>query len=687
MQSSTGFLSKYKILISAIATFFVLSIGIFSFNLYSSQQLSEDAAHINDSGKMRGLTQQNAKAILSLAQELAAGEPIQTSQAQISESILGMEEILVRTRKRAELAHDENELELLKRFEKGWGQLARLGSEVIGVEQPDAGAVDALRSKSFATNVRLLQDIDDLTQHVEESASARANQLKLVQAAAIAAALINFFIIVFYAFRSLAKSDRIAFAARRETEQILDTVREGLFLIDSDGKVGQQRSGLLESIFPKPLPPGVSFKETLAPLVSKETLESVENYIGLLFNKRVKPALIQSLNPLNRVEIANPKKGENASIFLSFGFSPVREVGESTVAHLLVSVVDVSQEVYLERELQSAEERAKNDMALLIGVLDNDPAVVEGFLNSTSKRLGEINTVLKEFDPHGHSYREVINLVFRVIHSIKGEAAALRLGPISQEAHAFEDTLAPLRHRELSGEDLIPVATGIGGMQQAIAKVSRITDRIGNYMGAAKGIADNPAAHAAEEDVQQTLTRIQRMALGMAADLNKKIRVETSLAHIESLPESIHRLLREGLPQLVRNAVVHGIEDHEERSSAGKAAEGLLRIELKRDASSGCIEIKVSDDGRGIDVEKLRNKMLASGNYTPQAVASMSDRDVAAMIFQPGFSTADEVTDHAGRGFGLDVLHELVRETGVRLRISSTPRVATSFTLNWNPAK
>ncbi len=684
MKSSTGFLKKYSLLILAIVLFFLLSVGIFSFNLYSSQQLSEDAAHINDSGKMRGLTQQNAKAILALAQELAAGEPIQTSQAQISESILGMDEVLTRIRYRAEQAQDAKELELLRRFEKSWGQLTLLGREVID-KQPEPAAVDALRGKSFATNVRQLQDLDDLTQHLEEGASARANQLKMVQAVAIALALGNFLFIVFYAFRSLARSDQVAFAAKRETEQILDTVREGLFLIDRDGTVGQQRSGQLESIFPRPLPPGCSFKAVLSPMVTPETLTSVDNYIGLLFNKRVKPSLIQSLNPLNRVEVAVPGKGASASAFLSFNFSPVREAGEKTVAHLLVSVVDVSQEVYLERELESAEARAKSEMNLLLGVLDNDPAVVAEFLDGTAERLNGLNTVLKDFDPREQNYRDVLNWVLRTIHGIKGEAAALRLGPIAQEAHAFEDVLMPMRHRELAGEDLIPVATGIGTMQQAIAQVRRITDRLGHYAAGA-AVPEGEEAFNAGEDIHQTLNRIQRLAVTVAADLNKKVRVETSLAPIETLPDPIQRILREGLPQLVRNAIAHGIETDTERLAAGKSEEGLVRIELKQ-GDNGSIELIVTDDGRGIDVNKLRAALIESGRHSPEAVEKMADREVVAMIFQPGFSTAETVSDHAGRGFGLDVLFDLMREAGARLRISSTPRVATSFILQWSPAK
>jgi len=687
VSANSGFLKKYSILIVAIVSFFFLSIGIFSFNFFVSQQLGEDAAKINNSGKMRGLTQQNAKAVLSLVQELAANEMIQTSQAQISESILGMEGLIATVRTTVDADKDKAGLELLDRFQKSWEQVAILGKQVATVEIPDPATVDGLRSKSNAVNVRLLSAADDLTQHFETAAAARANQLKLVQAVAIAVALINFLFIVLYAFRSLARSDRIAKVAKHETEQILGTVREGLFLVDKEWNVGHQRSSKLDQVFPKPLPPGTNFREALSPLVSKDTLEAVENYIGLLFNKRVKLSLVESLNPLDRVEVSMPNKGPGFSIFLSFKFSPVYEDGVDGVSALLVSVVDISQEVFLEHELENAEVRAKSDIALLLGVLDNDPAVVGEFLAAATSRLDELNTMLRDIDPRKTSYADVINPVFRVIHSIKGEAATLTLGPISQEAHDFEDVLVPLRRKELTGADLIPVATGIAGMQQAIAKVARITDRITSYAGHGPVKQGDKAAapQSADEDVQKTIQRIQRLALSVATDLNKKIRVETSLAHVESIPESIQRLLREGLPQLVRNAIVHGIEASDERTKSGKPAEGLVRIELNRNDTGG-IEIVVIDDGRGIDVNKLRRKLVAMGKLDAHQVSEMSDRDVVAMIFQPGVSTADVISDHAGRGFGLDVLLNLVRNTGARLRVASRPQINTSFTLQWSPA-
>ncbi|MBK9521601.1 MAG: type IV pili methyl-accepting chemotaxis transducer N-terminal domain-containing protein [Rhodocyclaceae bacterium] len=252
-RKPTTFYGKYRFLIFAIAIFFLLSVGIFGLNFFLSSKLSEDGSKINDSGKLRGLTQQNAKSILSLAQESAAGEPIQTSQAEISESLLALNETLERARARATAAADQTEIDLIAKFDKAWQPLALLSSDLVKSEKPDSFIVDAARKRSGATNVRLLQIADDLTGHLESVAAKRANELKLVQAAAILLASINFLIIVVYAFRSLKRSDQIADAAKRETEQILGTVREGLFLIDGPGTVGSQRSAQLDAVFPRPL--------------------------------------------------------------------------------------------------------------------------------------------------------------------------------------------------------------------------------------------------------------------------------------------------------------------------------------------------------------------------------------------------------------------------------------------------
>ncbi|MBK9521602.1 MAG: Hpt domain-containing protein [Rhodocyclaceae bacterium] len=244
--------------------------------------------------------------------------------------------------------------------------------------------------------------------------------------------------------------------------------------------------------------------------MTPETLVAVRDYLKLLFNKRVKASLVKSLNPLNRVEIFSHSNvaTRKFSTFLNFEFSPVTSEGDNTVTSLLVSIVDVSQEVYLERELESAEQRANSEMAMLLGVLENDPAVVAEFLFGATKQLNDTNTMLRVLDPKVTPYREIIDKVFRTVHAIKGEAAAMALGPVSQAAHSFEDILVPLRQKQITGEDLIPVATGVASLQLAIEKIRRITDRLASYAG-----NGDAAQLTADEDVHQTVQRVQRLAL------------------------------------------------------------------------------------------------------------------------------------------------------------------------------
>jgi signal transduction histidine kinase len=680
-SNRSTFFGKYRALLLAIGVFFLVTVSTFSFNYILSVQLAIDGARVKDSGAIRGLTQQHAKAILSLSHEIAAGDPIQTSQAQISESSLALEDALARSLASAKVANVPAELELLAKFEKFWRPLADISKSVDRDEQPNVGDVHAALIKSNASNVRLMQLAEDLTQLIERAAAERTKNLGMIQTLAIGLALASFLFIVFYTLRSLRRSDRVADLARAETEQIMATVREGLFLIDRTGSVGSQRSKHLEKVFPVPLPPGEDFLQVMASLVSDETLKSVKEYIGLLFNRRVKVTLVASLNPLQRVEIAAvPEQGKPA-VYLSFDFHPVFSDQEDGVAAVLVSAVDISQQVALELELELAEERSRTGMGLLVSVLENDPGVVGAFLASAEASLREINDELRLIKAGPGNYNMLINRIFRIVHTTKGEAAALALHTVTRQAHLFEETLSNLRKRlDLRGEDLIAVATGTGDLLEELSKVRSIVDRLGAYAG---GRADESPA--TEEDIHHTMQRIQRLTLAVAADLGKKVRVEISLAPIDVLPDAFRRLLKEGLPQLVRNAVAHGIESGTERLQMGKGAEGSVRIEV-RQSEAGVLELEVADDGRGIDAGALRRKLVNSGRYQEHEVASMSVREVVATIFHPGMSTADHVNEHAGRGVGLDVLQSLVRETGARIKLISTPSSFTRFILQWSPA-
>src|SRR5262249_55869438 len=135
--------------------------------------------------------------------------------------------------------------------------------------------------------------------------------------------------------------------------------------------------------------------------------------------------------------------------------------------------------------------------------------------------------------------------------------------------------------------------------------------------------------------------------------------------------------LADPLMHMIRNAVDHGVEPPQDRVAAGKNP--IARIDLKAYHQSGFINIEISDDGRGLIREKIltkaREKGLVSGGE------EMSDQEVYSLIFEPGFSTAQQVTDVSGRGVGMDVVRKQLIKLRGRIDISSRPGQGSTFTL------
>jgi two-component system chemotaxis sensor kinase CheA len=143
------------------------------------------------------------------------------------------------------------------------------------------------------------------------------------------------------------------------------------------------------------------------------------------------------------------------------------------------------------------------------------------------------------------------------------------------------------------------------------------------------------------------------------------------------LDKTIIEAIRDPLTHIVRNAVDHGIEDPADRRTAGKAAAGTLLLRAFHEG--GQVNIEISEDGRGIDVERLRAKAVERGLVSHDQASKMSDREVQNMIFMPGFSTAEKVTNISGRGVGMDVVKTNIEKIGGQIDLQSTAGRGTTF--------
>ncbi|PWB58816.1 MAG: chemotaxis protein CheA [Nitrosomonadales bacterium] len=170
-------------------------------------------------------------------------------------------------------------------------------------------------------------------------------------------------------------------------------------------------------------------------------------------------------------------------------------------------------------------------------------------------------------------------------------------------------------------------------------------------------------------------SRFPRVVRDLAGKLNKQVELKT-LGESTELDKGLIEKLADPLTHLVRNSLDHGIESPEKREAQGKPAKGT--ITLRAEHQGGNIVIEVSDDGAGLNREKILAKAAEKGIPTSE---SMPDHEVWQLIFAPGFSTADVVTDVSGRGVGMDVVKRNIHEMGGRIEIESALGIGTRMTI------
>jgi two-component system sensor histidine kinase and response regulator WspE len=169
-----------------------------------------------------------------------------------------------------------------------------------------------------------------------------------------------------------------------------------------------------------------------------------------------------------------------------------------------------------------------------------------------------------------------------------------------------------------------------------------------------------------------------RMMRDLARQLGKQVKLEI-IGKSTQVDRDILERLEAPLTHMLRNAIAHGIESPEERLAAGKNAEGTVRLEALHRA--GMLSITVSDDGRGVDLERLRQKIVSRNMVGADMAAQLTEAELMDFLFLPGFSTASAVTEVSGRGVGLDVAQSMVQEVGGVLRAVSQPGLGMSFHL------
>ncbi|MGO2386955.1 MAG: ATP-binding protein, partial [Psychrobacter sp.] len=496
--------------------------------------------------------------------------------------------------------------------------------------------------------------------------------------------------------------DAEAFAARQETQEIMQTVNTGLFLLDKDLNIGQQHSRALNNIIGSDSLAGENFTNVLRGRISDKDLKTTQQFIEQLYNPRVKEKLVDSLNPLHKVMLHNVSEDKSLdNRFLDFKFSRVYD--NKDIARILVNVNDVSDAVYLEQRLEK--ERSQNDMQIemLTTILNVNPKIINEFINNTQAHIERMNNILKNPGSSQYELEGKLKAIYREMHSLKGEASALKLHSFTKIASDAEDKLHALQNQgQLSGNDFLPLAVHLDDLLSLSNTIATLGERINRSAPSAAKTStvqapvatqDPVADHAASnvdfdggldidldsETDDDLLSFYNDFAKEIAARQGKQVQLKSTTLTQTSIPTHLAKPIKEISIQLLRNAVVHGIESPSVRHAAGKTDVGIIDLEVQDNGSN--FMLVVQDDGQGINYDSIRNKLIQEGRFGTEEANQLSKGDLLKQLFSSGFSTKEHADEDGGRGVGLDIIKAKVKEHDGKLNVNSELGQMTRFVI------
>jgi len=403
-----------------------------------------------------------------------------------------------------------------------------------------------------------------------------------------------------------------------------------------------------------------TFRDGMDPLSFLRYLEQIGEIVGLVTLTDNLPLLSQ-MHPEScylGFEISFKSSASKAEIADVFDF-----VKESSTIHILPAHDQISSYIKLIQQLPEDDKRL-GEILVAVGSLTPEELKRALVLQDSASQVGQ------------HQPLGEILVAQKMVQEPVVQSA------LEKQQQQREHQVAERQMLRVRAADLDQLVNLVGELVIAsaannlYAAQDNAEDRIESAAQVARLVEDirDCALHLRMIDVAEVFQRFPRMVRDTARTLGKDIRLEISGEGTE-IDKSLAEKIIDPLMHLVRNAIDHGIESVERRLALGKPAQGCIRLHACHDASG--ILIEVGDDGGGLNREKILGKAIEKGLVTPEQ--QLSDQEIYALIFAPGFSTADQVSDISGRGVGMDVVRQNIEAIRGSIEIRSTPDVGTTM--------
>jgi glucokinase len=450
---------------------------------------------------------------------------------------------------------------------------------------------------------------------------------------------------------ALKESKRDLEQAKKETDHIMENVDEGLFLLNKKLEIGSQYSKAMEDLLDEKHLAKKNLLDLLSNKLNDSDYRSADRYLNLMFKEDVEEEMLNNLNPLTGVQLNFEKSKNllNLSKHLIFKFRRIiSKTGK--VVNLIGIVRDITNEITLEQRLKESEEHTERQMKWLLSLLHVEPALLLEFIEGVEKELEVIEKIFKD-EGESKNYKSILDRVFRSMHLIKGNASFLELKFFIEQAHRFEDKITEIQQKEeIKSTDFVPLVLQLRDMRGNLEEVNLLIERISRIHKQMRPKRDY--------EHKLFIQSLQNLVNQLCEDSGKEVKFIHDQFKGNIIPYKYQLPVKDILIQLIRNSISHGIETPEERERMKKSRYGTIVISNFQ--NDGAFGFNLKDDGRGLQLNRLKEKVKALGKWHADQIDKWDDDKIRNCIFIPGISSTEEINMLSGRGVGMDIVKSKV---------------------------
>ncbi|MEJ2544170.1 MAG: response regulator, partial [Calditrichaceae bacterium] len=409
--------------------------------------------------------------------------------------------------------------------------------------------------------------------------------------------------------------------AKKDTDNILTNVEEGLFLLDSNFKIRPQYSKALEGMLGKSKIANQDIRLIFKKSLPDDMYETSKDYLNLMFKEDIAEVEFSELNPLIECPFYIGKSADKVTKYLTFNFR--RIYSDDNIEELIVTVTDDTEHIILEQEL----EKSKNDSLRqvdLLHILKVEPQLLKEFINQTEK---EMQFIVSEIDKleKTKSRCDDITEIYSAIHSLKGNSSLLDFQYITEKSHRMEEIIKNLTPNSNDlNEKVLQLKRLLTELNQTFNEIKDLIDRIKIFH---QHYENGPVAAG-----NLIVVALSNLVKKLEVELDKKVEINHSAFDESFISNKDFLLIKDVLIQLTRNSIYHSFEKNNKKNKD--------KPEIKL-ISEKNVEYRImtfEDNGIGIQYDKLKEKALATKKWTKKEIENWTDDKIIELIFQPGIS-------------------------------------------------